>query len=115
MTDEKRNELNRREFLRKAAVTGAVAWAVPMVQSVAATPAYAQMGGTVCQHSEGPNNCMDACKSRGVAACGKDCGGGCADICNPACAQGTCPPQYCNAGCFTVTSCSGSCTVTFNC
>jgi hypothetical protein len=115
MADKESNELNRREFLRKAAVTGAVAWAVPIVQSVAATPAYAQAAGTVCQHSIGPNSCMEACKSRGQAACGHDCGGGCATICNPACAQGTCPPQYCNPACFTVTDCSGSCDVTFTC
>jgi hypothetical protein len=115
MADHERKDLNRREFLRKAAITGAVAWAVPIIQSVSASPAYAQTQGTVCSHSIGANSCMAACQSRGQAACGKDCGGGCAAICNANCAQGTCPPQYCNPACFNVTSCAGSCTVVFTC
>ena len=57
MAENERNELNRREFLRKAAITGAVAWAVPVIQSVAATPAYAQTPAVRtprgCQHSLG--------------------------------------------------------------
>jgi hypothetical protein len=115
MSDRERNELNRREFLRKAAVTGAVAWAVPIVQTVAATPANSAAAGTVCKLSGGHLNCRDACQSRGQAACQQDCSAGCNTICNPACPDGLCPPQYCNPACFTVTDCTGSCTVTFTC
>lgn len=118
MADNEKNELNRREFLRKAAITGAVAWAIPVVQSVAATPAYAQTQGTLCPHSTpdtAGGSCMGSCHSRGFAACGKDCGGGCAAICNVACSGGQCPPQYCNPLCFNVTNCTGSCTVQFTC
>jgi hypothetical protein len=110
--------MNRREFIRKAAITGAVAWAVPAIQTVAATPAYAGTQGTTCPHSTpdtAGGSCMGSCHSRGFAACGKDCGGGCAGICNTACSGGQCPPQYCNPLCFNVTSCSGGCTVQFTC
>jgi hypothetical protein len=112
--------MNRREFIRKAAITGAVAWAVPAIQTVAATPAYAQTSGTACVHSPNENapNCKDACAVRGQAECGKECGGGCESICAD-CIQGggnVCPsPDYCNPACFDVTSCSGSCTVVFTC
>ncbi len=79
MADEKREGLNRREFLRKAAITGAVAWAVPVIQSVAATPAYAQTCGSpnACQHSLGGasgGGCMEACQSGCGAACNDFCG-----------------------------------------
>lgn len=118
MADEKREGLNRREFLRKAAITGAVAWAVPVIQSVAATPAFAQTQGTLCPHSTpdvAGGSCMGSCHSRGQLACGHDCGGGCAGICNVACSGGQCPPQYCTPSCFNVTNCDGACTVVFTC
>src|ERR687892_2332746 len=106
MADNERNELNRREFLRKAAITGAVAWAVPVIQSVAATPAYAQAQGTpTCVHSPaaaGIPSCKGACGQAGQAQCGKDCGGGCETIC-AACTggmQNPCPHNgYCNPCC----------------
>jgi hypothetical protein len=104
MTEKDRNELHRREFLRKAAITGAVAWAVPVVQSVAASPAFAQQAAspTCCGHSETPSggcgNCMDACKT----ACGN--ASGCSALCDPntVCTfpDNTCPPNRCNPGCY---------------
>jgi hypothetical protein len=99
--------MNRREFIRKAAITGAVAWAVPAIQTVAATPAYAQTNGTpaVCPHSppggeEGlpGETCMSTCKG----ACGTSTG--CAAICNSVCARGVCCANACNPGAW---SCVG--------
>ena len=92
MAENERNELNRREFLRKAAITGAVAWAVPVIQSVAATPAYAQTQGTPhnCQHSlggESGGGCMTACQSSG-----RGCGAACNNFCLPTC---NCPGNFC--------------------
>lgn len=122
MENDEMNEkkgMDRREFLRKAAITGAVVWAVPVVKSIAATPAYAQNQGTpACPHSDpdtAGGSCMGSCKAAARAQCGKDCGGGCASICNPNCARGQCPPQFCNPSCYNVTSCEGSCTVVFTC
>src|SRR5918996_5495145 len=104
MADNERNELNRREFLRKAAITGAVAWAIPVVQTITATPAYASH--VPCAHSPHdpgdsefePGTCMGVCKSVHTRCPpGAGTGGNCADICNAACSQGTCPTQYCVA------------------
>ena len=105
MADEKREGLNRREFLRKAAITGAVAWAVPVIQSVAATPAYAFHQGTEhpCPHST-PDASGESCQGTCKAACG---GGGagctaptselqqCAD-----CSADVCPTCYCDPACW---------------
>lgn len=127
MADNERNELNRREFLRKAAITGAAAWAIPVVQTVAATPASAQQTYFACVHSPtqtgGPcpaaGNCKAACGTAGQAECGKDCGGGCEVICADCIGTGPCNPcpstDYCDPACFNVTSCEGSCTVEFVC
>ena len=91
--------LGRREFLRRAAITGAVAWAVPVVQTVAATPAYAQEQGTPlvedCFKSEGPGGgCMGACTASGCP--GDACDGVDPDPCNPL-GQGPCQ-FYCPSG-----------------
>ncbi|MCI0634011.1 MAG: twin-arginine translocation signal domain-containing protein [Actinobacteria bacterium] len=80
MSNGDREGLNRRDFLRKAAMTtAAAAWAAPVIQSVAATPAFAQAQGTPpptedgCAHSVGPNGgCMGACAS---VCGGNQCGG----------------------------------------
>lgn len=78
MSDEEMEGLNRRDFLRKAAMTtAAAAWVAPVIQTVAATPAFAADQGTPaedeCNHSTGLNGgCMGACGS----VCGGDqCGG----------------------------------------
>jgi len=80
MSNRERDDLKRRDFLRKAAITtAAAAWAAPVIQTVAATPAFAQAQGTPpptedgCAHSIGPNGgCMGAC---GSVCGGNQCGG----------------------------------------
>ncbi len=81
MSNRDREDLNRRDFLRKAALTtAAAAWAAPVIQTVAATPAFAQAQGTPpptsdepCGHSTGLNGgCMGACAS---VCGGNQCGG----------------------------------------
>ena len=112
MADHERKDLNRREFLRKAAITGAVAWAVPIIQSVSATPAYAQTQGTACPHSTPDTlggSCMGTCKGvcRSTASCGKDNGGPCAGVCNSGiCSAGLCCANACNPGAWTCTNCA---------
>jgi hypothetical protein len=118
--------MDRREFIRKAAITGAVAWAVPAIQTVAATPASAQTY-IECAHSPtGPGtecpqegNCKDACAARAQAECGKDCGSGCESVCADCLGTGPCNPcpttDYCNPACYDVTDCAGGCTVVFTC
>jgi hypothetical protein len=100
--------LDRREFLRRAAVTtAAAAWAAPVIQTVSASPAFAQTNGTPqpngCFHSiaEGkPNGCMETCKAQDDICGPPD--GVCAAICNPACnlPENACPPEYCDPACW---------------
>jgi hypothetical protein len=101
MADDRRDEidgkeLGRRAFLRRAAATGlAAAWVAPVVQSIAATPAYAQtIAGTPvpqdCFHSFG-GGCMAACEASGCP--GEACDGVDPDPCNPYYA-GDGPCQY---------------------
>ena len=106
----------RRDFLRTVAATGAAVWVAPLIETVAATPAYAQTQGTptpgACFHSEGDSGgCMGAC---GGVCGGDQCGG----FSNPSgtqvqgpcttyCPPGTggdnpcCNPGLCVAGNFT--------------
>jgi hypothetical protein len=119
MADEERNEVNRREFLRKAAITGAVAWAIPVVQSVAATPAYAQTLSPGCPHSTPDTlggSCMGTCKATCVIQIGVECGSGCNDDCNANCQPNIgCFPQACRQACWTCTGTSGGdCEATLN-
>jgi hypothetical protein len=88
--EEQSNRLNRRAFLRRAAATGlATAWVAPIVQSVAATPAYAQTVGQTpvpndCFKSTGGvtgGGCMGACVTSGCS--GEACDGVDPDPCNP--------------------------------
>jgi hypothetical protein len=75
MAEKESKGLDRRAFLRRAAATGiAAAWAAPVVQSIAATPAFAQQLGTppveepFCGHSVGGQDgggCMSACTASG--------------------------------------------------
>jgi TAT (twin-arginine translocation) pathway signal sequence len=108
MDDKERRELNRRDFIRRAAVTGAAAtFAAPVIQTVAATPAFATTQGSPapggCWHSRSPdkpNGCMETCKARD-----KICGppdGVCEDICGPACylPENACPDEYCDPRCW---------------
>lgn len=98
--------LDRREFLRRAAIgTAAAAWAAPVIQSVAATPAYAQSQGSPgnCFHSISPgkpNGCMETCT--GIDPAGN--AGSCNAVCGPACnlPNNACPPSYCSSGCWQI-------------
>jgi hypothetical protein len=46
-TEDPGNGIGRRRFLRKAAVAGAAAaWATPVVNTITASPAFAQVGGS---------------------------------------------------------------------
>jgi hypothetical protein len=135
MTEQDRPEqdpkaFDRRAFLRRAALTGvATAWVAPVVQSIAATPAFAQTVGQTpvpedCFHSSGgPNDtgCMGACTASctGEACDGLDpdpCNphyfgdGPCAYLCapgqgggNPCCNPHLCDPQF--FACLTVPNC----------
>jgi hypothetical protein len=101
MADHERKDLNRREFLRKAAITGAVAWAVPIIQSVSATPA--QAGTVTCCHSlagAGTAGCMEACTGSGCT--GSQCNGPCSSLCPTG--QGGCNPcsdaRACRSACW---------------
>jgi hypothetical protein len=106
---DKSSGLDRREFLRRAAVTtAAAAWAAPVIQTVSASPAFAQTNGTPqpgCFHSitEGkPNGCMETCKAQDDICGPPD--GVCAVICNAACGgdlpENSCPPDYCDPECW---------------
>jgi hypothetical protein len=88
--------VDRRSFLRKAAVAGAAAaWATPVIQTVTARPAFASTGSAfTCTHSFGPyrngegqivdtGGCMQACKN-GTAVLDV-VSDPCAIICNAAC------------------------------
>ena len=123
MADQEKNGLNRREFLRKAAITGTIAWAIPVVQSVAATPAYAQQLSPGCPQSDDPAGSGGSCTGTCHAVCQAntspptDCGTSCASVCQGVCVPSIgCPPAACVAGCW---SCSGSpgasnCTASLN-
>jgi hypothetical protein len=112
--------LDRREFLRRAAVTtAAAAWAAPVIQTVAASPAFASTNGTPapggCFHSNADpaQSCMDACTS----ACGEGGGelcdgfggppgevqGPCAVYCGISPGNQCCNPGLCNSANFQCT------------
>ena len=112
--------VDRRQFLRRAAVAGAVAWAVPVIQTVAATPAFAQSAGSPagggCFHSLGLNGgCMPACTS--VPGC---TGNGCQIPCNTYCRVGQgannpcCNPGLCQPSNFTCTGQGSSNVATYH-
>jgi hypothetical protein len=104
---EERKDMHRRDFLRKAAVTGVItAWAAPVIQSIAATPAFAQSVGTPtgggCFHSNADpaQSCMDACTS---SCTGEQCdgfGGPAEEVQGPCAVYCDISPgnQCCNAG-----------------
>jgi len=112
MADQEKKGLNRREFLRKAAITGTIAWAIPVVQSVAATPAYAQTLSPGCPKSDDPAGSGGSCTGTCHAVCQAntdpptECGTSCAGVCDSVCVPSIgCPPYACNPGCW---SCTGS-------
>jgi len=98
---DERKSVDRREFLRKAAITGAAAaWAAPVIQTVAATPAFAQTAGTpaVCDHSA----CVAACNTNETCRGEKSpisTGPGSGNLCEYRC-RNFCPPGTpCSAAC----------------
>lgn len=131
MPEKRQKELDRRTFLRRAALTGlATAWVAPAVQSIAATPAFAQTVGRTpvpedCFHSSGGDTgkgCMGACIASGCTGeacdgvdpdpCNVPYGGQgpCAFFCepgqgggNPCCNPGLCDPA--NFECLTIENC----------
>lgn len=90
--------LSRREVLKRAAIVGGVAWAAPVVQSLAGTPAFAQGSPAPCFHSTGGadgGGCQSACQAQSGCG-GGSCDGVDADPDNP---QGQGPCQcYCPSG-----------------
>ena len=105
MEDEGKG-FDRRTFLRRAALTGAAAaWAAPVIQTVAARPAFAQTGSpSECRHSVGPwytngqqrsavGGCMQACKhaALGDLPSGTLTGSSdpCQQVCGAACPNGS--------------------------
>src|SRR5262245_7416720 len=117
---DKRSGLDRKEFLRRAAVTtAAAAWAAPVIQTVSASPAFATTNGTPapggCFHSndDPAQSCMDACTS----ACGEGGGelcdgfggppgevqGPCAVYCGISPGNQCCNPGLCISGNFDCT------------
>jgi hypothetical protein len=111
-TFEEKGSLKRREFLRRAAITGAAAaWAAPVIQTVAAGPAYAGSTPADCFHSLN-GGCMAACNacSTGTAVEENvDCsnpGSACAQLCCCYCHPGQggdnpcCNPELCDPSQF---------------
>lgn len=103
--------LSRREVLKRAAIVGGVAWAAPVVQSLAGTPAFALGTPAPCFHSTGGpdgGGCKSACAQSGCTggSCGNDPHGQnpqhqgpCNCYCpsgqgggNPCCNNGLCDP-----------------------
>lgn len=115
---ESEKGIQRRDFLRKAAATGvAAAWAAPLVNTVAATPAFAQAGATPsqggCFHSLGTNGgCMGAC---GNKCTGTQCGGqtgACTTHCKGVQNNECCNTGLCNPDNFTCSTSGGDATYT---
>lgn len=105
--------MSRRDLIRRAGVVGAVAWTVPLIETVVA-PDYAAAsgGGGTCEPSD-PSGCGGTCPTR----CGtgktctqdSDCQGGC-DLTTKKCVAshggGACTE---NAGCDTGTCINDTC------
>jgi hypothetical protein len=123
---ERRDRMERREFLRRAGQAGAIAWSAPILQTIAAPAAHAQTP-VGCWHSEDPEEgkfrgCIETCK----AACegkedfeGKACTDGrCQhDICGPGCdlPENPCPDTYCDSTCYFCNTAVPRCRVEFTC
>ncbi len=77
---EERQGMDRRQFLRRAAATtAAAAWAAPIIQTVTASPAYAN-GTPLCDHSA----CIGACSGSGNKS---SCGGPPGQVCAAECEE----------------------------
>lgn len=122
-TDENQQGLERRKFLKRAAITGAMVWSVPIVSTLNASPAFAQAGTpppnttgttappTFCGHSVSvpdTGGCMGACTDPSTGCNGNQCDGfGTQDAspCDIGCPQAggdnpCCNPGLCDASNF---------------
>lgn len=90
MDDLEKPGIDRRSFIKRAAATGGITvFAAPVVQTVVAGAARAQVNGATpapsCIHSEdeecaGAEGCMETCTGTGSGL-----GGACAAICDEGC------------------------------
>jgi hypothetical protein len=116
MDDKEGRELNRRDFIRRAAVTGAAAaFAAPVIQTVAATPAFAGTTGSPapggCFHSSDTpgEGCMESCTGNSNLPClGNQCDGfgqppfgPCSRYCHISPGNQCCNSGLCNPANFT--------------
>jgi hypothetical protein len=93
-------DVTRRDMLRKAALVGAAAMAVPVVATLTATRGYAQASGSVglCGACTATTQCAagracvsGACGGTGKSANGTTCSGN-GNCCSGNCAAGVCAP-----------------------
>ena len=125
--EDERKGMDRRTFLRRAAVTGAAAaWATPVIQTITARPAFAAAGSAVeCTHSTSPwftggtqqastGGCMEAChNATGCATPSADVNPNsdpCGQVCDAACPNGAnsndrvcCDGSFCDSNNWCVT------------
>jgi hypothetical protein len=83
LEDEIKKGMNRRTFLRRAAVTGAAAaWATPVIQTITARPAFASGTPAECGHSFGqaPGTCPERLDQGCMGACQQACHPDCDEI-----------------------------------
>jgi hypothetical protein len=135
LEDEVKKGMDRRTFLRRAAVTGAAAaWATPIIQTVTARPAFAANGTPVeCSHSSSPwftdgeeqcstGGCKQACKASfncqdncADAAAGES-NDACTLACDVACPEGSsnplgsrvcCDGSFCDSANWSLTGACG--------
>jgi hypothetical protein len=125
LEDEIKKGMDRRTFLRRAAITGAAAaWATPIVQTVTARPAFASGTPAECGHSFGQavGTCADRADEGCMGACQQACHpencetltaseGECNEVCGQLCPnrhsddpvrnQTCCDAEVCNASKWT--------------
>jgi len=125
---QERRGMDRRTFLRRAALTGAAAaWAAPVIQTVTARPAFAQTSSAfTCTHSTSPyidangnlqasGGCMQACQNANpnpnlAAPCEVICDSACPNECTGTdrqCING----DFCDSSNFFLTHPKNGCTV----
>ena len=125
---QERRGMDRRTFLRRAALTGAAAaWAAPVIQTVTARPAFAQTSSAfTCTHSSSPyvdvhgnlvasGGCLQACQNANpnpllVAPCEAICDSACPNECTGTdrqCING----DFCDSSNFFHTQPENGCTV----
>jgi hypothetical protein len=109
MPKDESSELNRRTFIRRAAATTAAAvWAAPVIQTVAATPAFAESQGSPspgqCFKRVDPaagktNGCIETCIG---SSGGKHPNDECKTICYGSCnlPEEACASEFCDPRCW---------------